>query len=323
VIILATEIIELKTDDPEVAHDALNELYGADQPMVVSGDPTDFLCEFEIASGETVGSDRVRHTMSARSSMAPTGFFLAATLISGTLERFVTDREEHRLGGGDVVLYPADQMLLATWDDIELATVRIPFEVIERTAAERCEKADPVRFTGMRPISPRRGRSWERLTSFVRGQMVGSSPVVEQPILEAQLAELIAAMALMTFPNSAVRIDHAPRRAGTSGAAVRRGVAFIEENAGVPITLSEIAEAAGVGPRTLQRGFARHLETSPTAYLARIRLRRARGDLLAADPESTATVEAVARRWGFADATRFAVAYRALHGHPPGVDLAA
>jgi AraC-like DNA-binding protein len=316
------EVIELSTDDPEVAHDALNQLYGSDQPLAFSGDTDDFRCEFHLASAQRIGSDRVRHSMAARVAMAPTGFFLAGTMLGGTYDEFRTNHEEHRFTQGDVVLFPPDELLRATWDDVELDLVRLPFELIDRIARERCEAEAPVAFEGMRPISAVRRRSWQRLTSFVRVQAIGASPLIQEPLLEAQLAELIAAMALMTFPNSALRIDHARPRPGTSPATVRRAVAFIEEQAAEPISLSDIAASAGVTPRTLQRAFARQLDTSPSAYLRQIRLRRARSELLAADPTAGATVGAIARRWGFADPRRFAAAYRELHGHPPEAALA-
>jgi AraC-like DNA-binding protein len=319
---MATQILELTTDEPDLAHGVLNELYGANQPLRFSGDPTDFRCELHLASGPTVGSDRVRHSMAASVLMEPTGFFLAGTMLAGTYDEFETAREGHRLRRGDAVLFPPDEVLSATWDDVELDLVRLPFEVIDRVAAEGCEADGEVRFEGMLPISAERRLSWERLTSFVRLQAVAPSPLFDEPLLEARLAELIASLALMTFPNSALRNGHAARREPTAPAAIRRGVAFIEEHAGDPITISDVAAAAGVSPRALRRGFARHRDTSPSAYLREVRLRRAHAELLAADPTAGATVAAVARRWGFVDLKRFAVAYRDLYGHPPDLTLA-
>jgi AraC-like DNA-binding protein len=319
---LATEIVELSTDDPEIAHHALNQLYGADQPLAFSGSTEDFRCEFHLASAPRIGSDRVRHSMAARVSMAPTGFFLAGTMLAGTYDEFKTDREENRFTRGDVVLFPPDELLKATWDDVELSLVRLPFEVIDETAAEGFETDGPVRFEGMRPVSEARRRAWERLTSFVRIQAIGASPLIEEPLLERRLAEMAAAMALITFPNSTMRIGHVKSCLPTTPAAVRRGVAFIEENAATPITVGDIAAAARVSPRSLQRGFSRHLEMSPSEYLRRARLRRARLDLLAADPTAGESVESISQRWGFADPVRFAAAYLELHGEAPETALA-
>jgi AraC-like DNA-binding protein len=52
------------------------------------------------------------------------------------------------------------------------------------------------------------------------------------------------------------------------------------------------------------------------AYLRRVRLGHAHLELLAADP-ARLTVTAIAYRWGFPSASRFAAQYRAAYGTPP------
>ncbi|PWW25268.1 prepilin-type processing-associated H-X9-DG protein [Geodermatophilus normandii] len=102
---------------------------------------------------------------------------------------------------------------------------------------------------------------------------------------------------------------------------LRRAVAFVDGHASLPITVTDIARAAGVGPRALQLAFARHLGLSPTAYLRRVRLECAHRELQAADPTTGDTVAAIARRWGFARPDRFTVAYRATYGVLPSHTL--
>jgi transcriptional regulator GlxA family with amidase domain len=97
---------------------------------------------------------------------------------------------------------------------------------------------------------------------------------------------------------------------------VRRAIAFIEENAHRDITAADIAAACPTTLRAVQLAFQRHLDTTPMAYLRRARLQNAHRDLLAAGPERT-TVTAVAYRWGFNGASRFAAAYRRAYGTTP------
>jgi AraC-like DNA-binding protein len=318
---VSIQIVELSTDEPEVAHEVLNELYGAEHPFEISGDPTNFSCRLHLASAPTVGTDHVRHSMAARVSMAPTDFLLVGSILGGSYDEFNTEREQRRLRRGDVALYPADEELETAWSDIDLTLIRLPFEVVDRVAAERLGITGKVRFEGMLPVSEARRRAWRRLSSYVRGQVGIEGSVLDQPLIETRLAELIAALALVTFPNATMRIDHAPRRQNAAPAAVRRAVAFIEANAERPISVSDVAVAARVGPRALRYGFTRHLETTPSAYLRRTRLRRAHEELLTADAPPTAdAIEATAHRWGFLDGPRFSAAYRELYGRPPGGD---
>jgi AraC-like DNA-binding protein len=103
-------------------------------------------------------------------------------------------------------------------------------------------------------------------------------------------------------------------------ATLRRAVAFIDENAHRDITPADIAAACFVTIRAVQVAFRRHLDTTPTDYLRRVRLDRAHRDLLAADP-SHETLTAVALRWGFPSPSRFTAAYRRAYGVTPSRTL--
>jgi AraC-like DNA-binding protein len=79
----------------------------------------------------------------------------------------------------------------------------------------------------------------------------------------------------------------------------------------------EIAAAAGLSRRVVQVAFRRHLDTTPTAYLRKVRLDLAHAELLTACPDDELTVTEVAYRWGFSSPSRFAERYRAEFGRLP------
>jgi transcriptional regulator GlxA family with amidase domain len=99
-----------------------------------------------------------------------------------------------------------------------------------------------------------------------------------------------------------------------------RATAFIHENAHRDITLSDIAAAVQVTPRSVQYTFRRHLGTTPLEYLRRVRLDRAHRELQNADP-AVDTVTAIAGRWGFSHPGRFSGAYKRTFGWPPSRTL--
>jgi transcriptional regulator GlxA family with amidase domain len=103
-------------------------------------------------------------------------------------------------------------------------------------------------------------------------------------------------------------------------AAVRAATDLVEASPHLPWTTASLAAQCHVGARALQRGFQHHLGVSPMAYLRGVRLRRAREDLRAGDPAS-ATVTAIAHRWGFTHLSRFAAAYRDAYGELPARTL--
>ncbi|PRC51708.1 AraC family transcriptional regulator, partial [Mycobacterium sp. ITM-2017-0098] len=66
-------------------------------------------------------------------------------------------------------------------------------------------------------------------------------------------------------------------------ALLEQAIDFIEHNAARDIGVGDIAAAVYLTPRTVQYMFRKHLDTTPTAYLRAIRLKRAREELIASD----------------------------------------
>jgi transcriptional regulator GlxA family with amidase domain len=113
----------------------------------------------------------------------------------------------------------------------------------------------------------------------------------------------------------------APADGHVAPAVVRRASAFMDANPERPLTVAEVAAAAGVGARGLQVAFRRHVGSTPMEYLRRVRLERVHRELRAAGPGDGVTVRETARRWGFANPGRFAAEYRAVYGQPPSRTL--
>ncbi len=102
-------------------------------------------------------------------------------------------------------------------------------------------------------------------------------------------------------------------------AAVNRVAAalfYLRAHAHEPITVVDVAGAAGLSVRGLQEAFQREVKQSPLEYLRGVRLELVRGELQAAEP-GDAVVAAVARQWGFSHLGRFAATYFARYGEYP------
>jgi AraC-like DNA-binding protein len=94
-----------------------------------------------------------------------------------------------------------------------------------------------------------------------------------------------------------------------------RALNWLRVHLSEPIDLEQLAQVAGVRPRTLQSRFKMFLGTTPLGLARRMRLARARQDLLHAGPQSSVTNIALAS--GFSQLGRFAVEYRKAFGEPP------
>ncbi|MCK6403446.1 MAG: GlxA family transcriptional regulator [Sphaerotilus natans subsp. sulfidivorans] len=80
-----------------------------------------------------------------------------------------------------------------------------------------------------------------------------------------------------------------------------------------PLPLSEIADAAGISLRQLERLFHRYYKVTPAQHYLTLRLRRAR-ELLS---HTSAPIMQITVACGFQTASHFCKAYRALFGHSP------
>lgn len=101
---------------------------------------------------------------------------------------------------------------------------------------------------------------------------------------------------------------------------IRRADQLISDHAQETLTVVDIAAAVGISVRSLQEGFRRHLDTTPTERLRHARLTGVHAELRSADP-SSATVSRLAHSWGFTHLGRFARDYRRLFGESPSKTL--
>lgn len=101
--------------------------------------------------------------------------------------------------------------------------------------------------------------------------------------------------------------------------ALRRALELIEARIDDPPSIRELCVQSGASWPTLHRAFVEHFEMGPKAYLSKLRLNRARADLLAANDRTR--VADVANRWGFWHLGQFAHDYRELFNRLPSEDL--
>lgn len=251
----------------------------------------------------------------------PRGLLVIGHLRSG-LARYGTNGTERSYRPGDVFLaiQPGQPHVGHSIDiDTEL-TVIDPVLLSQVAATAPTRTPQPLRFTGCDPISAESARLWLNTCAYVRDTFLAVPGATAEPLVTASVERLLAAVALAVFPNNALTDPTTEDQRDANPAILRRAVAFIDEHAHEDITVAGIAAAGRVTVRAVQLAFRRHLETTPTAYLRRIRLDHAHRELATADPALN-TVTAVAYRWGFSSPSRFAAYYRQVYGAHPSQTL--
>src|SRR5450432_3503145 len=98
-----------------------------------------------------------------------------------------------------------------------------------------------------------------------------------------------------------------------------RALAWLRGHLSEPIQLEALAQVAGVRPRTLETHFKIFLGTTPLGWVRRMRLARARQEML--HPGLEDTVTDVALNSGFGQLGRFAAEYRRAFGELPSTTM--
>jgi LacI family transcriptional regulator len=180
--------------------------------------------------------------------------------------------------GGNEVVEACRQAGLAMPEEVALLT---------GTEDELLCEVSPVPISGVRqPSEQIGGEAAELLGRMMDGKRAPAAP------------RWLAPLAIVTRQSTDTLAIKDP--------ALVAGLRFIRETVGRPVLVDEVAAAAGVSRRLLERRFAAHLRASPAEYLRRARLERAKVLLT----ETDRSIPDVAEAAGFGSPEYLAQAFR-------------
>lgn len=207
----------------------------------------------------------------------------------------------------------------------EKVFLRIDKDMLERRCRQQLggDLRAPLEFSPRMPLDCPRSASWVRMVRWLYDEACASAEgrgnLFDSPLFAAHAEQMVVTALLLCQPhNYSERLESGAAHAAP--AAIRRAERYIEEHAHEPVTVDDVAEAAGLGTRALFVNFRRHRGTSPMHHLKCVRLDRVHAHLLASDPRAT-TVTAVAMQWGFAHLGHFTSAFRERFGELPSAVL--
>lgn len=174
---------------------------------------------------------------------------------------------------------------------------------------------------GQRRISlkTRAGERLLRMAHFLLQEIEAgelSAPEAHDLATNLDLA-LIATIAGAIVPEAREGSRQAP---GTEPAALRRAERFMRDHLDRPLTLEQIAKAANLSPRMLQRLFRHHRHDSPMAVFKAMRLDRAHNEIEAGRCPRNGLTH-LAMSLGFNHMGMFAADYRQRFGRRPSEAL--
>lgn len=316
------ERTDLVTKDMDQIAAMVRQLYVDHSATFHCGDPARVDGKVRSAMADGLSAGLLRYGgFEYLAGIAPVDAPMAVAVTQGS-GVITSAGEELRFTRGDVFMLPGDGPACATMDDAGYALLQVPWPAVRALAEERIGlAATDLRFEAMAPVSRAHQVAWARTADFICGQLVTSGATTVGPLIAQEMNRLAAAAMLETFPNTTMTAAYVAGPDWVPPPAARRAAAFIEAHADEPLTLDDIAVAAGVTGPAVQCAFRRYYATSPVGYLRRIRLERAHQELRDSDPMTGVTVAAVACRWGWASPSQFTAAYQRRFGQPPSRTL--
>lgn len=254
----------------------------------------------------------------------PLGKICLCEVDSGSIEENYTDGTTDFFGPGELgLLTPPDLPYSGVIHHARYRITMFDPALLTRVAASAPDHdLEPVRLTGYRPVSAVAARQLSDVLAHMRG-LAADRGAGEAPLVASTAAQYLAATVLHTLPSTAHLDPTASDRNDAHPDTVRRALAYLEAHVRDDIGVADVAAASYVTVRALQLAFRRHLDTTPMAYLRRLRLRGAHEQLRDLSPDDGHTVTSIAAAWGFAHPGRFATAYRDAYGRSPHTTLSA
>ncbi|WP_098955965.1 AraC family transcriptional regulator [Pseudonocardia sp. N23] len=234
------------------------------------------------------------------------------------------DGQESVASPGHAALYgPLGETVLTRWEaGSRQLCVKIDRAAFETTLSRHVGRdiVGPISVEPVLDVGGGAGRSWVELALMLNEQLHRPDSIVHQPLVAGSLANGLLS-GLITAAGLEHRVQDAVRSSPTvRPRTIELALAYLNEHAGDPIGIADVAGHSCVSVRTLQEGFARYVGQSPMQYLRSVRLHLAHEALLAANPYDT-TVASIAHSWGFNHLGRFAAIHEAEFGEPPSQTL--
>ena len=261
------------------------------------------------------GVQRVTWNVDGRCDVAPLDRFLCIRRHRGA---YGLDQRDGQVmyAAGDTFLVDPTRPVDADVIGADLDSFTIERSTLDDVAAQIAPWwRRPLDYRHATPVTAPLARAWDAVLDEVNRSLNEHDLVAENSLVRAGLIYRLAATACATFGLVQDGIQERPGSERT----VRRATAYIDDHLAEPITVGDIALAAGLSARGLNAAFQRVLGTSPSVYLRRARLAAARRDLLHA-PHDTSVAD-VAQRWGFTHLGRFAANYRTEFDELPSATL--
>jgi AraC-like DNA-binding protein len=283
-------------------------------------EPESYRTELSIANVGALRLSRTANSQATRMTVRSPGIdgFGISMVERGASRLVLPGTDEPAIGNATTgLIYSADPGVQATASDAQSRLlVRLPARLLRRKleALLDGQKVESIAFQPMFDQTRGAGATIRRMFDFLFAELERPDTLLTNEIAIRSFEENLALCVLLGLPHNYTETLGRQKAAAAPGN-VRRAEAFMRANADMPLTIAEIAEAAGCGVRALQIAFHRFRGTTPMRVLQHARLDQARTEMLR--PGQTESLARIAAEHGFSSPTQFAQFFRRKYGVYP------
>lgn len=309
------------TDDMAESTELVSQLFGRAQLRVLSEDEP-FQTTFNAIRLRDVSMAYLDFHAPTELQVASTGDHYTVHMpMNGMTECEYDDEPLSATTYHAVVVNPGTRIRMSFELDSPHLLIRIERQALEtqlsRLLARSCDR--PVRFEPTMDLTSEPAVRWHGAIQLLSSEVMTENSLIQKGIGGGPMEELLITSLLWVHSSNwhaELTVSH--ERSGKP--AVRRSIAYMEENLAQPITLNDLAAFTRMSVRSIQQGFKEDLGTTPMAYLRDRRLERVRAELADSVPREK-TVTQIAERWGFTHLGNFSAIYQRRFGESPSATL--
>jgi len=296
--------------DVDTATDFYSQLHNAHRVELAPVHDRDFVFRMRSVGDQRFSVRSSTVTGERWGRIEPVGRYLVTWSQHGTAVFDAGTADEHVLFPGVPAAYPTGRpFTIEAAAGVVMHAVDVDAVYLEQLNAARGGEPGPLSLTRL-PEPASLARLQDRLS-------VAAPELLEPDIPAARRSALVGSVSRLLL--DAFALD-TPRTGRRQSGSVGRARDFIVDHCAEPITVRDVAAAAGLSERGLQQAFTRAGLPAPMVELRRARLEQVRVALRHADP-TTASVAEIARAWSFGHLGRFAGYYVQQFGERPSDTL--
>lgn len=217
------------------------------------------------------------------------------------------------LQAGDLGLVPLDQAVQASWEQVTMDLYSFPRSSLNYLLSIDTDSV-ALRVERRKAVSPTLVRLWLRTAAALTDEVLQSPELVESDVIRQQAIEALIGLTIEAFAISDANEDSA-----TDRVILKRATDYMRDNLAKPISVTDIARAAGASIRSVQLVFQRAGSGTPLASLRALRMTAAHYALTTAG--TPVSMHRIAERVGYLNLGRFDAHYFDAFNRLPEDDL--